>query len=184
MRGQMNQLQKTATRRCLRMRRKPGENHTDYLKRTVSRIKAWLAMHGYKPIHMQLLSATYREADRENTTRTQAAWQLLSVQTFRSRILWEATKDINAKRRRLEGFLQRSQGPSTYREDIFVQHLGVAWRTTCATMSWTDWKRQLPTFVKQACRRWGLYLADTNATAPAGLHVSEARVRQVFGGWG
>jgi len=83
---------------------------------------------------------------------------LLGARLFRTRLLWETVKGQDAKRRKVEGLLQREQGSKSYWEDPLIHFMGLEWRAKRDSMTWRDWSDQLQDFVAQACCRWNLPL--------------------------
>lgn len=109
-----------------------------------------------KPIHVCILDLFYNASFSEPEL-------LHAARAFRSRDVWEGLKDQAAKRRKTEGFLQRVPGVRCYWEDVLVDFFGLHWRSSRASATWEDWKRNRAHFVNQTCTRWGLRLCDTSA---------------------
>ena len=141
-------------RRCLRLRRRPTETFVEFLVRTSDLVKSSLARHGHKPIHVHLLILFYRSAFQEGGSGEGNL--VLNARMFRSRIMWEAVKDMPAKRRKLDRFLQRSTGLKVYWEDVLVSFMGLDWRSKRACMTWRNWLNAMFLFLSHTCSRWNL----------------------------
>ncbi len=148
-------------RKCFRLKRKPDENQAENLQRTAGLIKEWLARYGCKPIHVQALSRYYKAAFDEETSCTDNDLKyLLGSRVFRSRVIWEMSKNEVGKRRRLEGLLQRAQGVKTYWEDPLVHHMGLFRRGRRSSMTGLEWQRHSFDFIANCCHRWDLPLCS------------------------
>ena len=90
---------------------------------------------------------------------------LQCARSFRNRSVWVALRDQDAKRRRVEGFLQRAPGVRCYWEDVLVDFLGLHWRAVRSSSTWRDWKSQGEDFVRHTCGRWNLPLCAVHTNA-------------------
>ena len=151
-------------RRCFQLPRRPGEDHVGYLIRTAERIKWYFELSSHRPIHIRILTAYHNSAYEESSRNIDGnSCLLLESREVRSRILWESVKDMHGKRRKIEGFLQRSQGQKSYWEDPLVDFYGLDWRTKRLSMTWTEWRDHTDAFVRATCARWSLSLCKSSS---------------------
>ena len=120
----------------------------------------------------------------EDKSNTQAGVNFLhGTRLFRTRLMWEAVKDWDNKRRKPAGFHQRTQGLLNFEEDPLVSLIGLRLRQVGDSTIWLDCKNRTKDFVYTFCTWWALPLSrpDEQTTAErAWSHVGKTKESKTF----
>ena len=81
---------------------------------------------------------------------------LSQAREYNARLVWETVKTGPAKRRRVEGLLQREGGRRAAWEDPVVSYIGIFWRRQRGNMTSHQWRQQVQDFVATTCKRWDI----------------------------
>ena len=120
-------------RKVFNMRRKSVDGNLEgriqYNKRTSMQLAQWLSACKVKPLHLKVLTSTYKSAWDEQISPFPSGINYLQLaRCRRSRLWWEGIKDEDVNKRRRLGLTRTRRGPQANWENILAEQLGLDWR--------------------------------------------------------